>query len=261
MVAGGVEAGPRKIDKESEDRMSRIRSLEHVRKYLESQMREDARRRAGSERAAPFITLSRQAGAGGVKLGELVVTRLNERADATRRSSWTVFDENLVQAVVEEHQLPESVVKYMREDGPSEIQDILEELFGLHPSTHRLVAKTSRTMLRLASLGHVVIVGRAGNVVTRALPGGFHVRLVGSAKRRLAHVVKYDDLNEEDARQALLEEDGARKSYMKKYFDRDIDDPLLYDMVVNSDHFRPEEAARLIVEGWKSKVASAKARR
>jgi len=243
--------------------MSRTTSLNHVRKYLESQMRDEARlsRLERRQRPAPFITLSRQAGAGGVDLADRVASILNERTDAEFPSPWTVFDENLVQAVVDEHQLPESVIKYMQEDGPSEVEDILEELFGLHISTHRLVAKTSKTVLRLASLGNVIIVGRAGNVVTRSLPGGFHVRLVGSRKRRLAHMVKYDDLTEEQARQVIREQDEARRSYMKKYFDRDLDDPLLYDMVINSDHLRPAEAARLIVEAWKIKATSVNARR
>jgi cytidylate kinase len=243
--------------------MSRTTSLNHVRKYLEFQMRDEARlsQRERKQRPAPFITLSRQAGAGGVDLADRVASILNERTDPAFPSPWTVFDKNLVQAVVDEHQLPERVAKYMQEDGPSEIQDILEELFGLHISTHRLVAKTSKTVLRLASLGNAIIVGRGGSVVTRSLRGGFHVRVVGSRKHRLAHMVKYDDLTEEKAREVIREQDEARRSYMKKYFDRDIDDPLLYDLVINTNHLRPADTARLIVEASKIKATSVDARR
>jgi cytidylate kinase len=48
---------------------------------------------------------------------------------------------------------------------------------------------------------------------------------------------------------------------MKKYFDRDIDDPLLYDLVINTNHLRPADTARLIVEASKIKATSVDARR
>jgi len=191
VVGARVGTDSRVIDTEGQMRMPQSRSLKHVKQYLESQMREDARqsREKGRRTAAPFVTLSRQAGAGGVKLGELVASLLNERKDETGPSSWTVFDENLVQAVMEEHQLPESVAKYMREEGPSEIQDILEGLFGLGPSTHRLVAKASRTMLRLASLGDAVVLPSSPRL--GLAPAGLQVTgTFQPMKHRVQHAVR-----------------------------------------------------------------------
>ena len=39
---------------------------------------------------------------------------------------------------------------------------------------------------------------------------------------------------------------GRLWHYMKGYFDREIDDPMLYHMVINADKISCEHAARLI---------------
>ena len=41
-------------------------------------------------------------------------------------------------------------------------------------------------------------------------------------------------------------EDHYRRRYLKKYFNQNPDDPLLYDLVINTDSISYEEAAHLI---------------
>jgi hypothetical protein len=50
-----------------------------------------------------------------------------------------------------------------------------------------------------------------------------------------------------EAAEYLRTRDAARKRYVAKYYDRDIDDPLLYHLVVNTDRVTYGEAARLIL--------------
>jgi cytidylate kinase len=44
----------------------------------------------------------------------------------------------------------------------------------------------------------------------------------------------------------IRQEDRGRKRYLKKYFGKDIDDPLSYHLILNTDGVGYEEAARLI---------------
>ena len=37
-----------------------------------------------------------------------------------------------------------------------------------------------------------------------------------------------------------------RKKYVKKYFGKDISDPLLYDMVINTGRLKPQEIIQVI---------------
>ena len=82
--------------------------------------------------------------------------------------------------MLEEHSLPKSLARFMPEDRISEVSDTMDELFGLHPPSWDLVHKTSETILHLAQLGHVIIIGRGAKVITAKLDGVLHVRLVGS---------------------------------------------------------------------------------
>jgi len=46
----------------------------------------------------------------------------------------------------------------------------------------------------------------------------------------------------------VQKEDRGRQRYLRKYFRADIDDPLIYHLVINTDRFSEDQAARLIAE-------------
>jgi len=50
----------------------------------------------------------------------------------------------------------------------------------------------------------------------------------------------------ETAHKLIRQEDRGRKRYVRKYFDEDLDNPLLYDLVLNTDPFTYAEAAQVI---------------
>jgi len=191
------------------------------------------------------VTISRQAGCG----AHIIATKLAEYLqahDTQTQGPWTVFDRNLVDKILEDHQLPKRMEKYMPEDKISEITDIMDELFDLHPSSWMLVHKASETILRLAALGNVIIIGRGANVITASLDQAFHVRLVASREKQIERVRQFDHLSDKAAAQFVGTQDLARKRYLKKYFGKDIDDPLLYHVVINTDVVSFETAVRMI---------------
>lgn len=191
------------------------------------------------------VTISREAGCGAHAIAEKLAQYLQSRSPKDA-APWTVFDRNLMEQVLADHHLPERLAKFMPEDRVLEIEDAMDELFGLRPASWTLVQQTSETILRLAALGNVIILGRGANVVTAKLPGALHIRLVGSAEARLAAMQKYDGLSRQAALERLHREDLGRRRYLKKYFQKDVADPLLYHLVLNTDLLPPETTARLI---------------
>ncbi len=77
-----------------------------------------------------------------------------------------MFDENLVSQVLDDHDLPAELEKFMPDDTIGEWEGTINELLGRHPSLWSLFEKTSGTIARLARMGHCIIVGRGGNEVT-----------------------------------------------------------------------------------------------
>jgi hypothetical protein len=53
-------------------------------------------------------------------------------------------------------------------------------------------------------------------------------------EKRVQHVAEYYGLTMPDAAKRVREEDHARRRYLRRYFDADIDDPLLSSMISSS---------------------------
>ncbi len=196
---------------------------------------------------APTVTLSRQTGCdAAVVAGELA--GLLQARDSADPCHWTVFDRNLVDRVLEEHKLPAEIAKFMPEDRVSAIQDAVEEMLGLHPSSRTLLQKTSETVLHLAELGHAIIIGRAANIITRRLQSVFHVRLVAPLEVRVERLMVRNHLDRKAAGEFVRKSDLARKRFLKDHFSADIDDSLQYDLVINTGRMPHREVAQVIAE-------------
>jgi cytidylate kinase len=191
------------------------------------------------------ITLSRQTGSGAHTVASHLAPLMERNYPGA--SPWAVFDRDLVEKVLRDHHLPTRLAQYMPEDRTYSIQDMMQELLGLHPPSWDLVHQTTETVLRLAELGNVILVGRGANVITARLKHVFHVRLVGSPELRLERLQKTLHLDAEAARQLMEKNDAGRRRYLKEYFGAEIDDPLLYHLTINTDRIDEAEAARLIV--------------
>jgi cytidylate kinase len=223
-------------------------SIEKARAFLDSYFADgSAARPRPRAKSLPAVTISRQAGAGGLTVAGLLADLLQK--DARRPGvAWTVFDKNLVEFVLDDLHLPARLVSALPEKKVSGIADAIEEFFGLHPASWTMVQKTSETILRLATLGGVILVGRGASIITSGLDNVLHVRLVGSVERRVERLMSRQELSRKAALAQLTREDKGRAGYLKKHFDRDINDHLLYHLIINTDRFDCPETARIIAE-------------
>ena len=114
------------------------------------------------------VTISRQTGSGAHPVAEKLAALLQAHTPKEARP-WTVFDRNLVEKVLQDHDLPERPARFMPEDRISSISDTMEELFDLHPPSWLLVRKISETILRLVELGNVIVIGRGATAITASL--------------------------------------------------------------------------------------------
>ena len=68
----------------------------------------------------------------------------------------------------------------------------------------------------------------------------FHVRLIAPLEQRVQRIMTHNQLDAKTARELIHKKDLGRKRYLKDHFHADIDDNLLYDLVINtSRHPRP----------------------
>ena len=221
--------------------MSDSVSFEKYRAYLVSQKD----RPSEAHQHQPFVTISREAGAGAETVAHLLAEKMSSKSGKDGQP-WTVFDKNLIGKVLEDQNLPQEIARHVREDKDTTLQALVGEVLGIHPSMWTIFHHTSDTILKLARIGRSVIVGRGGNIITAKLPRGLHVRLVAPETVRLAHLKSHFRLDDKAAQKYLHDEDAGRRRYVKTNFEKDIDDPLLYDAVLNTATLGFERTADII---------------
>ena len=191
------------------------------------------------------VTISRQAGCGALAVAEKLARYLQEHS-SKHAIPWKVFDRNLMEKVLEDHDLPTRLAQFLPEDRVSFLEDIMTDLLQTFPSSQTVIRQTAETILKLASLGNVILLGRGGNVITARLPNMFHVRLVAPLEERIEHSRKSYGMTKIEARRFCLREDLGRKRYLKKYFNADVSNPLLYHLIINTGSVGYEHAAKII---------------
>ncbi|HAV12000.1 MAG TPA: hypothetical protein DCX06_00685 [Opitutae bacterium] len=196
----------------------------------------------------PAITISRQAGARGRMIAHKLQMSLNAETP-NEYIPWGLFDENLVQKVLEDHDLPTDLEKFMPEAAVSEFESSINEILGRHPSMWSLFEKTTRTIVRLSQMGRCIVVGRAGNMITHGMSNVLRVRLIGNEVNRTYHMVHAHGMSETEAKQFIRDEDRSRSAYVKQHFHCDINDPQTYDLVINTDHLNDDHIVNMLVEG------------
>jgi cytidylate kinase len=221
--------------------------LEHCLSFINCHLQPPEGSALNREKASgkSAITISRQSGCGAHVVAEKLARYLQTRA-LPDSPPWTVFDRNLMETVLHDHQIPERLARFMPEDRVLQIDDVMNELFGLRPPSWTLVQQASETILRLTALGHVIILGRGANVVTARLPHVLHVRLVASLERRIEHMQHFEELGRKEAADRIQREDLGRQRYLKQHFGKDVDDPLLYHLVINTDLVSFDDAVQLV---------------
>jgi len=98
----------------------------------------------------------------------------------------------------------------------------------------------------LAQQGNCVIVGRGANFV---LPHEttLNVRLVADQKDRIAKIQHIQKLSAKEAARWVENTNRERHDFVKRHFGKEVDDPHLYGLVLNTSRFSVEECADIIV--------------
>jgi hypothetical protein len=100
--------------------------------------------------------------------------------------------------------------------------------------------------------GNVVIVGRGGQAILKGMPGVLHVRVHAPLETRFAHIATQKNIHLFGLRKEIVEHDQAAADYLKRFYGIAWDDPLLYDVMINTTQLSIEAAAQMIVDAAQS---------
>ncbi len=199
----------------------------------------------------PFITLSREYGCGGFEIAVKIVELMN--TSKKQDPIWAAYDKKLLDNIMTDMGLSESLLNTLTSSARSQFTNLLQTSFSSFPAQVAVYRKLAETIRLLALNGHVVIVGRAGNVITRDIQRGYNVRLVAPTEWKIEQLkIKYG-VSRKDAETCILDKNKQREGFLKEFVKFELSDPHNYDMVVNCAHHSTEETAKLIIEGIRIK--------
>jgi cytidylate kinase len=197
-----------------------------------------------------LITISRQYGAGGSEVARQVAAALG----------WSLVDNEFIEQVARRAGLPPEEVADREERCLSFLERLsltmassAPELFPPETGTAEdrdevmVVRMTERLVAELAEAGSAVLVGRAAPAVLGQEGDAVHVKLVAPVAFRLEQACQRLALDPKKALEVLKRTDKNRARYHREYYDRDWDDPVNYDMVLNTDRLQFDGATSVIV--------------
>lgn len=181
-----------------------------------------------------IITISRQMGSGGIPIAHQVAERLG----------YTLIDGDTIKEVAAKCGLSVEALEQADEKPPVFIDEKDEKLaVDLH--------QIELIILELALKGNVIIYGRGGQDLLREATNVFRVRIIRPFEERVESWAEREWLDPDYARILVRKNDQQRAGFIKYYFDRDWDDPLGYDLVINTSRLSEEMAVDLICHGVK----------
>jgi hypothetical protein len=193
-----------------------------------------------------YVTISRQAGAGGKSLGDQLakaINRLKLEADL-----WCVWDNELVDKVAGEHHIGRKFIEALEDADHRWINEFFASLSPADdPSEIKVFRRVAMTIRALASAGHAMIVGRGGVFITEGLPGGIHVRLVAPIDFRVRRMAERLQESPEEAAVKVREVDRNRSAFYHRYWPSKNVTPETFTLTFNTAELtEPQMVACLI---------------
>lgn len=185
----------------------------------------------------PYVTISREAGAGGATIAKMVGEAMG----------WEVLDKELLQLMAEQHHQNFSNLEAIDEKNIGWFRNVFGNWLDHHlPTQEKYAIDLGQTALMAAHLGKVIFVGRGTNFL---LPrtNGLAVRVIAPEKFRIDHTMRMKNCTREQAKRFIDETERARRDFVRTYFHRDITDPHAYDLLVNVENLGFQGATDLIV--------------
>jgi cytidylate kinase len=214
------------------------------------------------------ITISRQFGSGGNEVAKQVCEVLE----------YQYFDKRLIADAAEEAGISQAeMVDYSEES--HQVRGFLDRLFNRSATVAQMrvwkedpggirsvervavseevaVGLVQKALQRACLAGKMVIVGRGGQVVLRDCPHVLNVRIEAPFEDRIQRIRESLKQSKQDfsavidlrrqAQDLIEERDAASADYLRRFYQVDWDDPLLYHVVLNLGRLNITQAVEVI---------------
>ena len=207
-----------------------------VTEQVEKMRLERNKRLKGKKSFAPVVTISIQPGSGGCFIADGIANQLE----------FDFFNREIIQEVAKSVKISPEVIEKIEKDRLSGVEDLIASFVPdryLWPGMY--LEHLERIVYAIGDSGKAVIVGRGANFI---LPPEkrFSLRVVAPLEIRVQNIMEAYGVSEQKAMKRIKNRQEKRKAFIKKSFNADVDDPLHYDLVVNTGTVSIDEAVEAV---------------
>src|SRR5262245_1195952 len=178
-----------------------------------------------------IVAISETAGSNAIEIGRALAATLG----------YAFADREIIEKAAEGYGEGVTTLTHATEEKPT----LWERLTD---TQRRYVTYVEATILEMAARDNMVLAGRASTIVLRHLPHVLRVRITESAEASVERLEVTQGLVHEAAVDYVRRSDRERAARMKFIYQVDVDDPLLYDLVLVTDRLSVSRCVALIQE-------------
>ncbi|MBI2603674.1 MAG: cytidylate kinase-like family protein [Deltaproteobacteria bacterium] len=223
-----------------------MKDLKQFSAIVEDQVKKWSGLKQGQRPVWPVISLSRDYGTGGGAIAKAVAERLH----------FAFWDQELVQAIAENTGIGKNLLRSLDEHSRSTIEDLISGvLLGRGGTEVEYVSQLYRIIHTIEKHGSGVIVGRGAQFVLKN-ESSLKVKIVADFPRRVSWVMQREKLDQKEAEKKVRKIDKDRSDFHLRYYYKDANNPVYYDLIVNTEGLHHDNAVNIIVQAFKEKFGT-----
>ena len=195
-----------------------------------------------------IITIARQYGSGGHDIGEKLAEELKI----------PFYDKELLERAAKDSGFCQEIFEnYDEKPTNSFLYSLVMDTYSMGHSTaafaemplnHKIFLAQFNAIKDIAKEGPCVIVGRLADWILRNREDVLNVFITAPGEARIQRIMGYEDVDEETARELMIQVDRRRKSYYDYFTHQQWERMENRDLVINSSLLGIEETVGMISE-------------
>jgi cytidylate kinase len=179
-----------------------------------------------------LITISQSLGSGGITIAKQVAEGLDIE----------LYDD----ARLQQEAIAMGIGSQYLEGMDEKVPGLFDRILGKNPDIYLDLMEA--VVYKVSQSGQGVIMGHGGQMLLRDFGCALHVRIFASNDRRISNLQESQRLDGRSAEKIIRKSDNRRKGFFRYAFDIDLNDPTLYDLIINTEKIGNDLASQMIVK-------------
>lgn len=219
-------------------------------KYMNERVLED--KKLFSE-SLPVVTLSREYGCYASQIAKILSEELNKMKKKASIPEWQwISREILEKAAIELNQRPDDISHLFSAEKKGFLADIVTSFSKQYKSDNHIKNTITKIVKNYGDEGNVIIVGRAGCIITKDLTKTLHIKLIAPIEWRTKQISHRHKICKDEALKLVQENDLKRSTFMS-FFKGNIPDSEVFDMILNRMTMNEKEIVHAIINVLQSR--------